>query len=53
MNDRWHQQTVRIAQKFTSHIPIPYGCMTLIALILGVVSTVVASTFAIGSAIFK
>ncbi len=43
----------RSARAFTNHIPIPYGCLTIIALLLGVLMTVVFSSVAIGIAILR
>jgi hypothetical protein len=49
---RGHEQKIaKITQPFASHIPIPYGCLTLLALILGALTTVVVSSLAIGIAI--
>ena len=51
---RGHEQEIaKITKPFASRIPIPYGCMTLLALILGALTTVVVSTLAIGIAIVK
>lgn len=36
-----------------SHIPIPYGCLTVLALVLGVLATVVCTSVAIGIALLK
>lgn len=43
----------KITQPYTSRIPIPYGCLTVVAVILGSLTTVVFSTLAIGIAILK
>jgi hypothetical protein len=43
----------KITQPYASRIPIPYGCLTLAALILGAFTTAVFSTLAIGIAILK
>jgi hypothetical protein len=43
--ERWMISSVRA---FTSHIPIPQGCLTMVALLLGVLMTVVFSSVAIG-----
>jgi hypothetical protein len=49
---RGHEQEItKITKPFASHIPIPYGCLTLLALILGALTTVVLSSLAIGIAI--
>jgi hypothetical protein len=38
---------------YASHVPIPYGCMSLLGLILGLATVAVFSTLAIGMTIFK
>jgi hypothetical protein len=38
---------------FSSHIPIPYGCITLLALVLGVLGALAVSAFALRVAILK
>jgi len=43
----------KVMKGYASHIPIPYGCMSLLALILGLLAVAVFSTFAIGMPIFK
>jgi len=46
-------EVAKITQPLTSHIPIPYGCLTLVALTLGTLTTVVVSSLAIGIAILR
>jgi hypothetical protein len=46
-------EVAKITQPLTSHIPIPYGCLTLVALTLGTLTTVVVSLLAIGIAILR
>jgi hypothetical protein len=46
-------ETARITQPYSSHIPIPYGCLTVVALVLGFLASVVASSLAIGIVILK
>jgi hypothetical protein len=51
---RGHEQEfAKITKPFASHIPIPYGCLTLLVLILGALTTLVASSLVIGIAILK
>jgi hypothetical protein len=35
MTGGYKETTVESSQNFANHIPIPYGCMTLVVLILG------------------
>jgi hypothetical protein len=44
---------VKVTEPYASRIPIPYGCLTLAALILGALTTVVLSSLAIGIAILR
>jgi hypothetical protein len=46
-------KVIKITESYASRIPIPYGCMTLVALILGALTTVVFSSLAIGIAILR
>ncbi|MGA3105903.1 MAG: hypothetical protein ABSD53_15585 [Terriglobales bacterium] len=43
----------KINRFFTSHVPIPYGCLTLLALVLGVLGSFVVSALALSAAILK
>jgi hypothetical protein len=53
MSGGHEQEIAKITKPFASHIPIPYGCLTLLALILGALTTLVVSSLAIGIAILK
>jgi hypothetical protein len=53
MSRSYESQIARATHQYASHIPIPYGCMSLIALILGALATAVFSSLAIGIAILK
>jgi hypothetical protein len=35
MNDRREREMVKITHSYASRIPIPYGCLNLVALIVG------------------
>jgi hypothetical protein len=43
----------KLNRLFTSHIPIPYGCITILALLLGVLGTLAVSAVALTVAISK
>jgi hypothetical protein len=49
MSGRVEEEVARNIQQYASHIPIPYGCLSVLALILGVV----CSSLAIGIAILR
>ena len=51
MSDKRERQMLKITHGYASHIPIPYGCLSLVALILGALTTL--SFLAIGIAILK
>jgi len=53
MNDGREREMVNITQPYASHIPIPYGCLSLVALILSALTTPALSSLAIGMAILK
>jgi hypothetical protein len=53
MNSSPDTKIGQITRQYTSHIPIPYGCLTVVAVVLGVLATVVASSMAIAIAILK
>jgi hypothetical protein len=40
-------------RKNVSHIPIPYGCLSIVALILGAATTIALSSLAVAIAIGK
>ncbi len=44
---------VKITRPYLSHIPIPYSCMTLVALALAAIAALAVSSFAIAAAILK
>jgi hypothetical protein len=52
MGDR-ESGVVHSIRAFTSHVPIPYGCLSVVALLLGALLTVAFSSIAIGIAILK
>jgi hypothetical protein len=41
MNDRREREMVKITHLYASRIPIPYGCLSLVALIVGALTTLV------------
>jgi hypothetical protein len=43
----------KMANRFASHFPTPYGCLSLVAVILGALSALVLSSIAIGIAIIR
>jgi hypothetical protein len=43
----------KVNRFFSSHIPIPYGCITLLALILAVLGALAVSTLSLSVAILK
>jgi hypothetical protein len=49
----WRERKMASTNTYASHIPIPYGCLSLVALILGALTTLVFSSLAIGMAILK
>jgi hypothetical protein len=53
MSDKRERDMVKIARSYASHIPMPYGCLSVVALILGAVATLILSSLAIGIAILK
>jgi len=53
MTGGYEEKAVESSQHFANYIPIPYGCLTLAALILGALTTVVLSSLAIGIAILR
>jgi hypothetical protein len=53
MNDRREREMVKITHPYASHIPIPYGCLSLVALIVGALTTLLLCSIAIGIAILK
>ena len=53
MNDTREREMGKITHPYASRIPIPYGCLSLVALILGALTTLVLSSVAIGIAILK
>jgi hypothetical protein len=46
-------EAVRISRQYLSHTPIPYGCLTVVALVVAALTVLVVSSFAIGAAISK
>jgi len=44
---------LQVRPQCASHIPIPYGCLSVVAIILAVLATLAASSLAIGIAILK
>jgi hypothetical protein len=53
MSDKRERQMLKITHGYASHIPIPYGCLSLVALILGALTTLALSSVAIGIAILN
>jgi hypothetical protein len=53
MNDRREREMVKITHLYSSRIAIPYGCLSLVALIVGALTTLVLGSVAIGIAILK
>jgi hypothetical protein len=53
MNGSRNPKMAQITRQYTSRIPIPYGCLTIIVIILGVLVTLGASSIAIAIAILK
>ena len=53
MSLRLRRGVEKVTNGYASHIPIPYGCISLAALILGLAAVAVFSTVAIGMTIFK
>ena len=53
MIGRREGEMVKTTQELESHIPTPYGCMTLVALILGALSAFGLSVVAVVIAIFR
>jgi len=53
MNDRREREMVKITHPYSSRIAIPYGCLSLVALIVGALTTLVLGSVAIGIAILK
>ena len=53
MNSRGDTKIEQITRQYTSHIPIPYGCLTVVAIALVALATVVVSSMAIAIAILK
>jgi hypothetical protein len=44
---------LKITQQYSSHIPIPYSCMTVVVLVLSAMAVLAVSSFAIATAILK
>lgn len=53
MSDNQEAITAKLSRQYSSHIPIPYGCLTIVALAVAAITIFVASSFAIGMAILK
>jgi len=53
MNSSRGTRIGQITRQYTSHIPIPYGCLTVVAVVLGALATVVVYSMAIAIAILK
>ncbi len=53
MRSQHEMEIVKTSRQYASHIPIPYGCLTVVALRLGALTTVVLSSLVIGIAILK
>jgi hypothetical protein len=47
------REMAKISRQYLSHIPIPYGCLTVIALAVAALTLLVVSSFAIGAALLK
>ncbi|MGA7631532.1 MAG: hypothetical protein WCB11_12240 [Terriglobales bacterium] len=47
------KEVAKISRHYLSHIPIPYGCLTIVALAVAALTLLVVSSFAIGAAILK
>jgi hypothetical protein len=53
MSDKRERDMVKIARSYASHIPMPYGCLSVVALILGALTTLFLSSLAIAMVILK
>ncbi len=53
MHRRQVEEMAKVSRQFLSHIPIPYGCVTVLALVVAALTLLVVSSFAIGAAILK
>jgi len=53
MQRRQAKAMERISRQYLSHIPIPYGCLTILALSVVALTLLVVSSYAIGVAILK
>ena len=53
MSDGRKREMGKMTNAYASHLPIPYGCLSLVALILGSLTTLVVSSLAIGIAILR
>ena len=53
MSLRLRRGVEKVTNGYASHIPIPYGCISLAALTVGLAALAVFSTVAIGMTIFK
>jgi hypothetical protein len=53
MQRRQAKAMERISRQYLSHIPIPYGCLTILALSVAALTLLVVSSYAIGVAILK
>jgi hypothetical protein len=53
MSGRREGEIVKTTQELESHIPTPYGCMSLVALILGALSALGLSLLALVIAVFR
>ncbi|HEY4840783.1 MAG TPA: hypothetical protein VIH78_02385 [Terriglobales bacterium] len=47
------KEVAKPSRYYLSHIPIPYGCLTVVALAVAALTVLVVSSFAIGAAISK
>jgi hypothetical protein len=50
---RTRGQILKITRHYSSHIPTPYGCLGLVALVLSAMTALAVSSFAIATAILK
>jgi hypothetical protein len=53
MHGRKAKAMARISRQYLSHIPIPYGCLTILALSVAALTLLVVSAYAIGVAILR
>jgi hypothetical protein len=53
MSRKVESQIMQVKSQAVSNIPIPYGCMGIIGIVLTVLALLAISSFAVGMAILK